>query len=83
MVGTTAWNPGTVNTGTSVVNTFAVSGAALGDDFEGSFNQDLQGCILDLNVQSAGNVTATITNLTGGNKTISNGTLRYRGMKGL
>lgn len=72
------WNPPSLVSGASESTTIAVTGAALGNIVEASFNLDLQGLTLIGYVSSANTVTVVLSNLTGGTIDLASGTLKVR-----
>jgi hypothetical protein len=80
-VGSAAFTPGAITTGSIVNTTVTVTGAGLGDFAIGSFNLDLQGIILKVYVSGANTVTVSFQNNTGGTVTLAAGTINVKLIK--
>lgn len=74
----TTWNPADLASGSSLDNDVTVEGAVLGDYAEASFSLDLQGLTLTAAVTASDTVSVTLSNLTGGNVNLGEGTLKVR-----
>ena len=75
---TTTYDPPAIAPGSSVLSTYVVSGAQIGDWIQSSFSQDLAGCILTAYVHTAGSLTVSFYNPTVASVNLSSGTLRLR-----
>lgn len=71
-----SFNPGTLSNGSQVTQSFTVTDAQLGDFVKVSFSQNLQGVLMFGYVSAANQVTVVFQNNTGGNVTLSSGTVR-------
>jgi hypothetical protein len=76
-----AYNPTSLDTGTRVSTTIAVTGAVVGDLCVPSFALDLQGIELHAYVSAADTVTAVFINNTGGTIDLASNALRVRVFK--
>jgi hypothetical protein len=74
IVGSIAWTPGTVVTGTSAATVAAFTGVALGDRVDVFWPYTNLGCTALASPESAGNIRITISNLSGFNQTFGAGT---------
>jgi len=74
IVGSIAWTPGTVVTGTSAATVAAFTGVALGDRVDVFWPYTNLGCTAAASPESAGNIRITISNLSGFNQTFGAGT---------
>lgn len=72
---------GTLANGTSTTITVTVPGAETTDIAMGGASFDLQGCQISADVTSTDTVSVTISNVTGGSKTLGGGTIRARIVK--
>lgn len=70
-----AWTPGTIATGAQVTKTVALPHTVIGDLCEASLSSSLGGGQLTCYVDSAGDVTAVLSNATGGNISVGASTL--------
>lgn len=73
-LGAVSWTPGVVTAGSTVTNTVSVPGAGFGDVASPFASYDMQGCIVNAYVSSAGICTIAIFNPTGGTITFTAGT---------
>lgn len=76
--GSKSYNPGSLADGAGETTTVTVSGAALGDYVQVSFNLDLQSVALMAWVSATDTVSARFQNETGGVVDLASGTLRVR-----
>lgn len=74
-INSTTWNPGSLNNGQTTSTTIAVTGAALGDKVDVSFDKDLQVQLLYAYVSAANTVTVVLHNVSGGTLDLASGTL--------
>lgn len=70
------WDPPSLVSGASELQTIAVAGAALGQFAQAAFSLDLQGMSLTGYVSAANTVTVVLSNLTGGTLDLGSGTLK-------
>lgn len=76
--GSATWDPPSLVSGSSEIQTVTVSGVTLGMPAIVSFSLDLQGLSLNAYVSAANTVTAVLSNLTGGTLDLSSGTLKVK-----
>ena len=74
--GSKTWDPPSLASGAQQTTTVTVTGAALGDAAEASFDKDLAGTTLRAYVSAANTVTVVHRNDTGGAVDLASGTLR-------
>lgn len=74
----TTWNPGSLSNNSTEELDIDFPQAELGDVAIAAFSLDTQGLILAANVQSAGTITVTLTNNSGGAIDLGEGTLTVR-----
>lgn len=81
IIGSAAWDPANLVTGTSTSTTVTVAGAALGDRVVVSHSADTLGCSLAGMVTAANTVTVVLSNNTGADKNVASGTTRASVLK--
>lgn len=81
LVGSTAWDPGSIADGDEEAKEVTVTGAVLGDFVLASFSLDVQDLVLDAQVTTADMVTAILANNTGTPVDLAEGTLYVRVIK--
>lgn len=81
LVGSTAWDPGSIADGDEEAKEVTVTGAALGDFVLASFSLDVADLVLNAQVTSANVVTAILSNNTGIPIDLASGTLYIRVIK--